>query len=152
MINRMSRHIRIYWRNMNGRKACWCRSRLISRDVSYCASSAYRDIASQGDWQSMNESTKVLAIHFNSENGVLGCDRQFERLVSLNRVATMTLFIAPNLTLQMIANDCILLRSDTNVKHHIISWFQCSATLNVYLTPKVKNVPISCCGLLLSIY
>ena len=57
----------------------------------------------------------------------------------------MTFFSSPNLILEMISNDRIFLGTNAEVKHHIVSWLESSATLQADLTAEKKFTVISHC-------
>lgn len=76
----------------------------------------------------------MLPVDRDPVNRVLGGDSNLERLISLNWIAAVALFVAPNLILQMITNDHVLLRPHAEVEHHIVPGTQSRAALNRNLT------------------
>lgn len=131
VVNRVSGgYNRIAWVNVNRM------TRLVDGNISDCTSSADRYVSRQVQWQAMNESAEILAVYRNLVNRWFRSDRNLKRLMSLNRIPTMTFLSPPNLIFKVIANNCIFLRSDTDVEHCIISWFQSRTALNINLTTK----------------
>lgn len=47
----------------------------------------------------------------------------------------MAFFSAPDLALQAVTHDRVLVRSDANVQHNIVTWIHCGPRLNVDLAP-----------------
>lgn len=84
----------------------------------------------------MGKSTVMLTVDRNPVNSCVTVDYDLERLMGLNWAATMTFFAPILVVLKVIANNAVLLRTNAEVKHHVVSWLQCGATLNIYLKPE----------------
>jgi hypothetical protein len=112
------------------------RSVLIAQDVRNRASSDDGNVANQIQRQTMRKSGEMLAVDSDPIHGMFSSDSDLERLVSLNWATSVAFFVPPRLVLEVVANDSILLRPDTDVQHAVIARFQSSSALEVDHKPE----------------
>lgn len=127
-----------HWLNNWWLKWWIMRSILIDCDILNAAATVDAHIFGQVYRQSIIESAKRMAIHRNSKLIRVSRYGYFEWLIWLHRIATVAFFMTPRLVLKCIANNCMLMRTNTHMQNSVIARLQRCTALNVDVTP-TKN-------------